>query len=216
MAGRTINAASMGSYGSEWQHKGYSGSGNVAGLLDSLRGRSAIVAGGAQGVFEEVAAVERKLESPVIFAANDAGMYLPRLDHWVSLHADNLGPWKQVRWLHPGPSEQAKYHSCDKRPFIDYVWEGLCPVFCLSGYFAMQIAYLMGCERIVLCGCPGTPAPRFFEAGVRADGFGYGSGDRGADDGIRQQIEKEMGRTPDFKERVRSTSGWTREFFGGV
>src|SRR3990167_8605258 len=205
------NAETMGSYGSEWQHNGYSGSGNVAGLLDSLRGRTAVVCGNAEGVFRELQDVYERLRTElVIFAANDVGMYLPHLDHWVSLHPDNLGAWKQVRWLHPMSREVAKYHCCDKRPFIDYVWQGLTPLFCLSGYFAMQIAYLMGCERIVLCGCPGDQTRRNFDLDPREDGFGYGNGTKGDDKGVKEQIEKEMRRLPDFKERVRSMSGWTR------
>jgi len=211
------NAGSMGTYGASWATGGYAGSGNVAGLLGSLSGRPAIVAGGASGVFEEVADAEKKLEAPVIFAANDVGMYLSRLDHWVTLHSDHLGAWKNVRWLHPRDQEDTKYHAPDRRPFVDYVWEGLTPLFCLSGYFAMQIAYLMDCSPIVLCGCPGMPARRFFEAAPRAD-FGYGLGQAGSDSGVREQIEKEMARLPWFKERVRSMSpgSWTQRFFGSL
>lgn len=209
------NAESMGSYGSSWQHKGYCGSGNVAGLLDSLTGRTAVVCGNGEGVFQELDQALMLAPEAVIFAANDVGMYLSKLDQWVSLHADNLGPWKQVRWLHPGPCEDAKYHAIDKRPFIDYVWAGLTPLFCLSGYFALQIAYLMGAERIILCGCPGNQTPRFFEARARED-FGYGSGSIGSDKGVKEQIEREMDRLPEFKAAVRSMSGWTQEFFGGV
>jgi hypothetical protein len=210
-------AASMGTYGAAWQHAGYSGAGHVAGWLGRQAGRPAVVAGGAAGVFAEVAAAERRLETPVIFAANDVGMYLPRLDHWVSLHADHLGAWKAVRWLTARTQEQTVYHAEMARPFVDVVWEELRPLFCLSGYFAMQIAWLMGCRPIVLCGCPGEPAPRFFEAAARPD-FGYGSGAAGSDRGVREQIEKEMRRLPDFKAAVRSMTpdSWTQRFFGGL
>lgn len=213
----TRHAASMGTYGSTWQHGGYSGSGTVRELLGSLASRPAIVAGGAAGVFEEVEAATRALGEPVIFAANDVGMYLPTLHHWVSLHADSLGPWKQVRWLHSQAKEATQYHAEMGRPFVDHVWEALCPLFCLSGYFAMQIAYLMGCAPIVLCGCPGEPARRFFEARARSD-FGYGQGPAGSDAGVREQIEREMARVPAFKAAVRSMTpgSWTQRFFGGL
>lgn len=206
----------MGAYGAQWQHAGYAGSGNVVGLLDTLLGRPAVVAGGAEGVFVEVEQALDILGNPAVFAANDVGMYLPKLDHWVSLHCDNLVAWKNVRWLHPSEKEDVKYHSVDRRVFVDYVWQGLTPLFALSGYFAMQIAWLMGCRPIVLCGCPGEPKRRFFEARLRADGFGYGGGTRGSDDGVREQLVKEMKRLPQFKAAVRSMSGWTRDFFGGL
>jgi hypothetical protein len=202
----------MGTVGADWQACGYCGSGNVRSLIGSLRGRAAIVAGAADGVFDEVAAAMHIFDDPVVIAANDVGMYLPRVDHWVSLHADNLGIWKAIRWLHPGEYD-TKYHSIDKRPFVDYVWSGLTPLFCLSGYFAMQIAWIMGAEPIVLAGCPGDGTRRFFEAKPRSD-FKYGADPN--DGGSRDQLIHEMDRLPRFKATVRSMSGWTKEFFGGI
>jgi hypothetical protein len=96
-----------------------------------------------------------------------------------------------------------------------YWWEGLTPLYALSGYFAMQLAWVMGAGRIILCGCPGNQKRRFFEVAARKD-FGYGTGPAAADNGIREQLEREMHRLPDFRVAVRSMSGWTQEFFGGV
>lgn len=207
------NAESMGSFGATWEYGGYAGGGNVAALIGSLRGRPAIVAGGARGVFEEVAAAEEKLgPESVVFAANDVGMYLPRLDHWISLHTKHLAAWKAVRWLHPVGHETTRYHGIEPYPFTDYTWERLTPLFALSGSFAMQIAWIMGASPIVLCGCPGDSTPRFFE---RTAHFPYG-GPHARDDGVREQLVSEMRRVPAFKAAVRSMSGWTGEFFGGL
>lgn len=211
----TYNAVTMGNYGASWETGGYCGGGNVLDLLGSLRGRPAIVAGGAETVFDDMTEALQKVPEAVIFAVNDVGMFLPKVDHWVSLHADNLGAWRAVRWLHPRDRETLYLHSIDKRPFIDYAWEGLTPVFCLSGYCAMQIAWIMGASPIVLCGCPGSPRRHFFDLEVRQD-FGYGGGSGGSDTGVREQIEQEMGRLPDFKAAVRSQSGWSRGFFGHI
>lgn len=204
----------MGAYGSEWESKGYCGRGSGGALINTLQGRPAIIAGNATGVFEQVHVAERERPDAVIFGVNDVGMYLPRMDHWVSLHADNLAPWRAVRWLHPGAKEDVRYHSIDPKPYVDVAWEGLTPLFCLSGYFAMQVAWMMGCAPIILCGCPGSPTPRFFERAPRAD-FGYGSGVQGSDTSVREQVEKEMRRVPEFKAAVRSMSGgWSSEYFG--
>jgi hypothetical protein len=211
----TRNAASMGNYGAAWEARGYCGVGNVTDLINSLQNRAAIVVGNAAGVFYELEKAMLKIEDPIVFAVNDVGMYLPKLDHWVSLHADNLGPWKQVRWLHPIDGEHTKYHSVDRRPYLDYVWDKLTPCMALSGYFAMQIAYIMGAKRIVLCGCPGNATRRFFDGAPRAD-FSYGDGQDGSEKGIREQLIKEMNRLPEFKKTVRSMSGFTRDFFGGI
>lgn len=210
-----INAASMGTYGSTWQAVGYSGVGPVASLLGTLQGRSAIVVGSAEGTFNELEDALGKVPDAVIFGVNDTGMFLPRMDHWVSLHSDNLGAWKTVRWLHPREREDVRLHSIEMRPYVDHVWQSLTPLFALSGYFAMQIAYLMGADPIVLCGCPGSSVPRFYESKPRPN-FGYGDGVSGTDDGVRKQVIDEMERLPAFKARVRSMSGWSNQFFGGL
>lgn len=210
-------AESMGTEGSIWQHAGYSGCGNVEGLLGSSTDRPAIIAGNASGVFEEVEEVLGIVPNSLIYAVNDVGMFLPRVDHWVSLHADFLPRWMDVRNQHHA-SAPMRTHSHDPKPAVDYAWEGLSPLFALSGYFAMQIAWLMGCRPIILCGCPGSRMPRFFEAQPRTvvDGFGYGGGMTRQDEGIAKQLVSEMNRLPNFKAAVRSMSGWTWELFGGI
>ena len=205
----------MGTYGAAWQSGGYCGSGNVEPLIGSLCGRTAVVVGSAFTVFEELRYVLTRYVEPIVFAVNDIGMFLPKVDHWVSLHADNLGVWKAVRWLQARNMEACKYHTPDPRPVTDYCWERLTPMFCLSGYFAMQIAYIMGAQLVILVGCPGEPVRRFFEAGARTD-FGYGGSQFNGDQGVRAQLEHEMHRLPDFKNKVRSTSGWTKTYFGAA
>lgn len=207
----------MGTYGSTWQSHGYSGAGNVEELIDSIKGKVAIVAGSAHGVFDEVDFLRRSYtyDEVLVFAVNDVGMFLERVDHWVSQHGDQLPYWQAVRWLH-AKGEEVKYHSgeFDNEP-INYTWHHINPSFALSGYFAAQIAYIMGAERIILCGCPGSKSKRFFESNPRLDNV-YGSYEESPGNIIRDQFIKEMERLPDFKSRMRSMSGWTKEFLGGL
>lgn len=211
-----------------WSAHGYSGRDNTAGLIDSLRGRTAIVCGNARGVFEEAKAVvglyhqDAEVDDAVIFAVNDVGVYLPHVDHWVSYHSDKLKVWSQLkqtgtavpkRWIcHTGGTYGAD---------AEYNWFGTEPtIFGLSGELAMQIAYLMGSARIILCGCPMDGTPRFFEANCRDAGgndqYRYGAGTTGSDRAHRETIHREMKRLPEFKAKVRSMSGWSKEFFGGL
>lgn len=207
------NAASMGTYGATWQTKGYAGQGNVIDLIDSLKGRTAIIAGNGFTVFHDIAKAEHLLkEPPIYFAVNDIGIYLPKLDHWVSHHYDKLKTWRDCRWLESRPGEDVKLHSIDEQAYIHYVWQQLTPMFALSGYLAMQIAYIMGADLIVLCGCPGMQQRRFFEWTPKT--YGYGGGISGADNSVREQLIEEMNRLPEFKAKVRSMGGWTRAFFG--
>jgi hypothetical protein len=218
-----FSSLGMGSHGASWSAGGYSGCGNVDKLVGTLRGCPAVVCGSANGVFEDLEFLRRAYGLDlVVFGVNDVGMYLPRMDHWVSLHDENLPAWKTVRWLHEHKDENVLYHGInpkllkhEKDGHLDYAWDLLTPLMALSGYFAMQVAWIMGCQPIILAGCPGDRSPRFFEYKGRTD-FQYGSGHSGSDVGIRQQLINEMNRVPEFKDVVRSTSGWTRDFFGGV
>lgn len=209
------NAASMGTYGSTWQAYGYAGQGNVKELIDSIKSRSVIIAGGSASVFEDIHLAEQKLTNPLYFAVNDVGMFLPKVDHWVSLHGDFLRAWRDVRWQQSRPGEKLQLHSDMQHAYIEWYWQQLTPTFALSGYFAMQIAYIMGADLIVLCGCPGSAERRFFEYAPK-DNFGYGSGSEGNDKGVREQVTDEMQRLPDFKAKVRSMSGWTKYYFGSL
>lgn len=212
-----FNAPSMLGHGSTWQARGYSGAGNVKDIINSTINRPAVVVGSAMGVFDELEIVT-SIYGPddlVVYGVNDVGMYLPNLDHWVSLHAEHIPAWKSVRWLHPVSNYPTKIHSYRHIDIADYNWQGLSPLFALSGYFAMQIAYLMGCSPIILAGCPGNGTSRFFEP-RRNDKFGYGGGLSPGDKGIKDQVIGEMARLPMFMSNVRSMSGWTKEFFGGI
>lgn len=215
----TRNAESMGAYGADWTLRGYAGRGNVGSLLDSIKSRPAVICGNAVTVWRDLGRALSILDNPVVFGVNDVGMYLPKMDHWVSLHSDSLRTWRDVRWMRLTQSEDVKIHSDMQKPYINYAWEQITPCFALSGYFAMQIAWLMGASPIVLAGCPGMQMRRFFEMEARAD-FGYGSGVPGgniaSENGVREQLTREMDRVPEFRESVFSMSGWTRAYFGGI
>jgi len=205
-----VTAQSYGSRGASWESKGYSGAGNVEGLIDSLHGRPAIVAGSGKGVFDEVDfAVNRfRDRMPLVFAVNDVGVLLPRVDHLVSLHTPKLDLWAELR-RDPTSSGYGNrdFHVHDAGLYGDrewYQWKNLVPTMALSGMFAAQVAYLMGCEPIILCGCPNDNTPRFWER--ECGNFDYSR--------VQQQVKEEMGFKPDFKRVVRAMGGWSRDFFG--
>ena len=204
------NAESMPALPDNWVHRGYHGGGNVVGILDALQGHPVIVAGSGEGVFDEVEEAGKicagELET-FYFACNDVGVYLPVVHHLVSLHADNLVHWAALR-ADKHERRSFRTHGAYDHPGIEFCWQFLTPTFALSGYFAMQIAFLMDASRIILCGCPGDGTKRFFDRAPRTD-YMY------LEKGVREQLELEMKRLPEFKEKVRSMSGFTREFFGG-
>lgn len=194
--------------------KGYSVSGPAASLMNSLAGRTALVCGNAETVFDDFHEAKRRSDNPVIFAVNDVGMYLPTVDHWVSLHGDKLKAFAAVRGIDASLGQGFLLHTNWKTYGLETTWE-LEPAFSLSGYFAAQVAYLMGCETIIFCGCPGDGTRRFFDAAPRTD-FAYGAGDSSGDKAAREQLVKEMARVSEMKATIRSMSGWSRDFFGSI
>lgn len=206
----TYNGEGFVSPDSVWHVAGYSGGASVKSLLGSASGRPAVVVGSGGYIKEIIGAFIGIVDDDVcVFGCNDVAVFLPRIDHMVSWHGDKLELWASLRRNQFGRgygNREFKTHAASLSTNVDYNWEGLSPAFALSGYFAMQIAYLMGCEPITLIGCPGDNTPCFWELVGRNAAYDQ--------EGVIQQVEREMARLPDFKRRVRSTSGWTREFFG--
>jgi len=195
-----------------WRVGGYSGMGNVVPLIGTLQGKTAVIAGNAFTVFDELDFVLSHVSDVTIFAVNHIGCYLPKIHHWATLHGDMLDVWKAARFMEPRDHNFVT-HTDVSHVESTYVWDQLSPIFALSGYFAMQIAWIMGAEQIILCGCPGSSVRRFFE-GTPPHDFGWGGGPSIGDKGIRDQLFGEMNRLPEFKQRVRSMSGLTKQFFG--
>ena len=193
-----------------WESGGYTGEGSEA-LLGELRSQPAIVAGNAKGVFEEVGAAESAMGRPVIFAANDIGVYLPRVDHMVSLHTPKLDHWVGLR----RDATSKGYGNKDFRVHDGglygerewHQWSGLTPMMALSGLFAAQIAWLMGASPIVLCGCPTDATACFWQPDGTVNG-GYSK--------VQSQFKAEVDRNPEFKKTLHSMSGWTREYLWTV
>lgn len=192
-----------------WSHGGYMGGGNVAPLLGIETGKTAVIVGSGRGGFDDLGRVLLVHPGAVVFAVNDAGMYLPGFSHWVTLHSEKMAAWASVRECDASLDQRFSTHSVTQGNRVEWVWAGLDPYFGLSGYFAMQIAYLMGFDQIILCGCPGDGTPRFFESSVgRPDAYAYN------DKNIMYQFHNEMNRVPALKAKVKSMNGWTRHFFG--
>lgn len=199
------------------QVRGYSVPDPVSELCGSLTGWVALVCGNGEGVLEEVEVALRVIDEwPVFFGVNDVGAKLPTVQHWVSLHAENFARWELERQT-AGLEMNYKTHTLYSPNHADYKWDGLAPNhFPLSGLLAMQLAWVMGAERIILCGCPGDDRARFNGTHNDSPGFAYGAGNTNSDRSVRELLHSEMARVPLFKAAVRSMSGNTRNFFGGA
>jgi hypothetical protein len=147
-----------------------------------------MVVGGADCVWGDIVALaERGYTDLPVFAVNDMGVDLARLDHWVTLHPEKLGAWQDARAAWGGSDAYVvwEYNGDD--------WGGS------SGLFAVRIAMDLGFKRVILCGVPMDDRPHV-------------SGKAWPNVGEFRPAWEE--RRELLAPVVRSMSGWTREQFG--
>jgi hypothetical protein len=162
----------------------------------------ALVLGGADSLFDDMEGALRLVRDPVIVACNNAGFMVERLDHWATLHPEEL-PWREERrrangypdryvtWTRPYPSGM-KDREAGHRTLAG--WEGGS-----SGMFAVGVA-LEVADRAILCGIPMDTRPHF----DRVSGWETAEKYRDAWREKRSAMQK----------RARSMSGWTAELLG--
>lgn len=185
--------------------------------------RLALVLGGATTVWRDLAVLETMIDGfwpGLVFAVNDLACTWPRrIDYWVTIHAEKLktvsgwrnpnGPngWIACRRANGYPDAGQIVSHVGKFPngtTVDKVvkqWDSGS-----SGLLAVAAAYSVGCQRVVLCGCPMDDRPHFAESVVHDSRMRWSSVRA-----HRQAWEKNLKR---LRERTRSLSGWTRKVLG--
>ena len=144
----------------------------------------------------------------IVIAVNDIACHWPRrLDHWVTLHVNNMAGWAKLRGEKGYPGQITFWGSAarPKPPFQTVKqWAGGS-----SGLLAVTVAIdKLGCERVVLCGMPYTVTPHFKESKVHQPTKVW----RGADGHWRAWKRKDV--LSRMTGKVRSMSGRTLELFG--
>ena len=160
-------------------------------------GPVAVVLGGASCLWDDVMRLGR-LDRFVVVVVNEVGCHVSsRIDHWVSLHPENMAGWKARR---PGNADYTSWSHRDSQ-YVDRVvdhWGGS------SGLFGARVAFAAGCERVILCGVPLDERPHFHTS----DQWGTGPW---RDAKIhRGEVAKHIDRW----KNVRSMSGWTAQILG--
>lgn len=141
-----------------------------------------------------------------VMAVNRAGVSYPgRIDHWVSLHPEQLGGFMAERdgfgraidcttWCQRGHPETR----------VDVVPQAIC---CSgsSGLYAVRIALrILKARRVVLAGMPMDDSPHFYDAVGRRSGPSF----------VPYRPEWRRAARDEFADRVRSLSGWTSGLLG--
>lgn len=99
-----------------------------------------------------------------VMCVNIAGLFVPHpVQHLFSWHADRIAPIKEWRSKEM-PDDKSVVHSVgpDARGRIDYVWN-FSGGTSTSGITAIELAYLLGYRRIMLCGVPMDDSGYFYQ-----------------------------------------------------
>jgi hypothetical protein len=163
----------------------------------------AVVAGSARCLWDDLSRVPADLP---IFAVNFAGLFIPRIDHLVSLHSDMAASIAALRRMYVGntgvTNADFAVHAPDALAGVDHAR----PVTMFSGtssLYAVQVAFEMGYDRVILAGVPLDAKGAFYDPPSAF--FNYGDYDTQNAWAIA---------LPKLRGRVISCSGWTRSLLG--
>lgn len=165
----------------------------------------ALCLGGGDTLERDIRKVPVKYD--VVVACNEAGAFWPgELDAWVTLHPECLEKWIRLREERGYP--RAKIHAAHSKshrdPGIDVVTNSRFPGMATSGssgLFTAKFALIdMKCDGVIFCGVPLTKTPHFFDEDLWDCAIPY-----------REEWKKIPN---EWKARMRSMSGWTRDYLG--
>jgi hypothetical protein len=165
---------------------------------------TALVLGGASGVWTDAETAIDLFTPDLVIAVNDIGTrWAGRLTHWVTLHPEHMSRWRaqrDARGYKPAQTHIGHELKDGIDRASDYRWPGM-NASGSSGLFAVKVALDEGCDRVVLAGVPMQRAQcHFFSEAQWTDR-----------DSFTQAWELML---PHLKDKVRSCSGWTQELLG--
>ena len=173
---------------------------------------TALVAGSARCVFEDLAHARTLAPDAQIIAVNMTGLVLPALLHLASLHAEFIAWVATGRLLMDTTSnpkgERVQVHSTAPWPGVDRVWAGLSRGGS-SGLFGVRVALALGFARVICAGIPLDSSGRFFDAPGPPR---WPLDDPDCGDPYRAAWMHAA--EDEFAGRVTSCSGWTRTLLG--
>ena len=208
-----------------WTRHGIQGQGTAPPwIAGQYAGKSLMIIGCGRNVWEDLTHYPRYQYGPMqkpydpmvyhafdVMAINEIGMYLPHVDHWVSMHDDVLRHLSEIR-KQLGLAETMLHSNTPLRPDTHcaccggMVYWHLAAALGCSGLLAVHIAVLLGYEAILLAGIPADNHGNFYHPATMGGTHGVVR--------AKERWEAAIRRVPAIAQRVRSLSGWTRELLG--
>ena len=160
-----------------------------------------IIIGSGRSVWDDLAAVPYPT-APCI-GVNTAGVFCPRMLHWVSMHRELFAPLIPAREYHwPKETTYTTHAWRHNAAGVQCVWDGS-PVPDTSGCLGLMLALQWGYSPVILCGITLSDSGRFHDP--------YSVGRVEAYRPVNDTwawLRKQYG------SHIRSMSGLTRQWFG--
>lgn len=129
---------------------------------DGAVGRTALVIGGGQRVFQDIKTAFDLFTPDLVLAVNDVATKYPgRIDHFCSMHPEKFGMWTDAR-MNAGLEPAGKLWTAFHKSGPEYIKRVVYPGGGSAG-LAVAVAINQGAEKVVLAGVPLTSEPHFFD-----------------------------------------------------
>lgn len=199
-----------------WSYRGIRGKGKAPKQLGAYEGKSLVVIGSAPCAYDDLQLIPQETDR---MAVSMIGLSIGNLTHWADLHTEILPHLVHIRNVSGHFKDRPVIHAhhlqrhrninkgmCER--YIDTYWNCR-PLTVGSGLFGVQIGIAMGYDKVI---CAGMPLD---DTGTV---IGRHTRERFTPDTILEQrtVWREFASFPEFKKRVRSVSGYTKELFGGI
>lgn len=173
-----------------------------------------LVCGSAWGLADDLLAAKKIYPDAPIIAVNHSAQVLKALAIFTQ-HPRKMVKWAAIQQARFGEGftthaagtahVATKLGRTPEISGIDYWWDG---VACggTSGWGARRLAHFMGFELVVLCGIP-------IEVGGYYDGAISKSNKHQA---TIRHYQEQIKKDTLMHDNVKSMSGWTKKFFGGI
>jgi hypothetical protein len=157
-----------------------------------------VIVGSGGGMWEDYAKI--KDEGFDIMGVNVGGQFIPSLTHLFSWHCQQISAISKFRKAEFHGKEFLT-HSVRAYDGIDYVWY-LSGGASMSGISAIDLCWLLGYRKIILCGVPMDDSGYFYGRAKNPE----------VCDKYRQ--EEVLRLKQKFGDNVKSLSGYTKEIYG--
>lgn len=195
----------------EWESNGIRGRGALPGCAGVQKGLAVVMATG-RCVWDDLLyrfSVEANRAS-VIAVNNMILHWKARVHHGVSMHPEEPGLWRALRPYYQCEESHVHTHGYRRHEKAelkecDYIWDIPRAKGGTSSLLAVYVGLALGFNRIVLAGVPLDQSGHFYDpASEKIQVFGS--------DFLKTEWMKSI--NEDFKGRVRSLSGRTKEWMG--